>query len=967
MLSAVSLAFFVSGAAGLIFEVVWFHRAGLVFGNSVWAASLVLSSFMAGLALGNGSIAWIGARLRRPLRAYAALETVVAMTGIAITTLLPALSTLLVPLTRLAGDPGNTVWLVNLIRFVAAFAVLVVPAAAMGATLPVLTGALTRADARFGYVLGRLYGWNTLGAVAGVVFAEVVLVDRLGVTGTAWTAGLLNLSAAAAALWLSTRANERSVEDAPTPATVATGRRPVRLLASACLAGAALLALEVIWFRFLSMYVLTTTLAVSVMLAAVLAAIGLGGLAASWWLVRQPRASAHAAAIALAGGCSVIVAYAAFQALTGGVQIGEWRRVLWFACALTFPPSFLSGVLFTLLGDAVQREMGVATRAAAWLTLANTTGAMCGPLIAAFVLLPTLGMERAFFALAIVYGAIGALASPLTFGRSARLPPSQKASADRRSPGGGGPAERVSLCATAIALAAALVFFPFGLAAKYFARVVEPYAADGSEIVATREGPAESILLMQQTWMGQPVYSRLVTNGFSMSGTALSAQRYMRDFVYWPLLLHQAPLRRILVICYGVGVTAGAAVDVASAQSIDVVELSRDIVAMSDVIYPPDGRTRGSAPTNPLHDPRVRLHVEDGRNFLQTTTARFDLITGEPPPPRTPGAVNIYTREYFQLVHDRLADGGMTTYWLPVARPQPGADVDTIARAFCDVFNDCSLWNATPFDFMLVGTRRAARQTADAFAAPWSVPRLAARLREAGFERPEQIGATFLGDAGYLRALTAPAPPLTDDFPHRIVPVVTRPSLSDPRYRDDPRIVDLFQRVLDPVRAQRAFAASPFIARLWPADVIEKTLPYFETQRIINRVLWDGGRPLQQIEDLHLVLTQTTLETLPLWLLGSDDVKQRIAESSSDRTGPTEYARGVRALSMRDYRRAAAYFSEAERRGMPGPTVRPLLIYSLCLAGDLDSARQLARGAPARDADEQHFWNWMSRTFGVFS
>ena len=147
--------------------------------------------------------------------------------------------------------------------------------------------------------------------------------------------------------------------------------------------------------------------------------------------------------------------------------------------------------------------------------------------------------------------------------------------------------------------------------------------------------------------------------------------------------------------------------------------------------------------------------------------------------------------------------------------------------------------------------------------------------------------------------------------------------------------------------------------------MIEKTLPYFETQRIINRVLWDGGRPLQQIEDLHLVLTQTTLETLPLWLLGSDDVKQRIAESSSDRTGPTEYARGVRALSMRDYRRAAAYFSEAERRGMPGPTVRPLLIYSLCLAGDLDSARQLARGAPARDADEQHFWNWMKKTFGV--
>ncbi len=946
MFAPIFLSFFVSGAAGLAFEVVWFHRAGLVFGNSVWAASLVLSSFMGGLAVGNGLVAWFGTRLRRPLRAYAALEAIVAVTGIAIAALLPALSTLLVPLSRLAGDPGSPgdyVWQVNIIRFVTAFAVLVVPASAMGATLPVLTGALTRADPAFGVGLGRLYGWNTLGAVAGVVVAEVVLVDRLGVTGTAWTAGLLNLCAAAAALWLSRRANERDTDVAQTDASAAPTRRPARLLTSAFFAGAALLALEVIWFRFLSMYVLTTTLAVSLMLAAVLAALGLGGLVASGWLRRQPDAARYAAAVALAGGCGVVASYAGFQALTGGAQIGEWRRVLWFACALTFPTSLLSGVLFTLLGDAIQREMRAAARAAAWLTLANTTGALCGPLLAAFVLLPALGTERAFFALAIVYGAIGALAWPVARGSRPR---------------GRGP-ERAALRITriaALALVVALAAFPFGLGAKYFARVAEPYAADGSEIVATREGPAESILLMQQKWMGQPVYSRLVTNGFSMSGTAIPGQRYMRDFVYWPLLLHEKPLRRILVICYGVGVTASAAVDVPSAESIDVVELSRDIVAMSDLIYPPDA--------HPLHDPRVRLHLEDGRNFLQTTPARFDLITGEPPPPRTPGAVNIYTREYFQLVYDRLAEGGMTTYWLPVARPEPGADVDTIARAFCDVFSDCSLWNATPFDFMLVGTRRAGRQTAEAFAAPWSNanhPRLAARLREAGFEQPEQIGATFLGDAGYLRALTAPTPPLTDDFPHRIVPAPARPSLSDPRYRDDPRVVDLFQRVIDPVRAQRAFATSTFIARLWPADLIEKTLPFFEVQRIINRAQWDGGRPLQQIEDLHLVLTQTKLTTLPLWLLGSDDVKQRIAESSSDRTGPTEYARGVRALSTRDYRRAAAYFSEAERRGFEAATLRPLLVYALCLAGDLDAARQLARGAPARDADEQHFWNWMKR------
>ena len=95
------------------------------------------------------------------------------------------------------------------------------------------------------------------------------------------------------------------------------------------------------------------------------------------------------------------------------------------------------------------------------------------------------------------------------------------------------------------------------------ARSAEPYAADASRIVATREGPTETIFLMDQTWLGEPRYQRLVTNGFSMSATDLAGARYMRYFVYLPMLLHQSPLRRVLVISYGVGRTAGAATDLA--------------------------------------------------------------------------------------------------------------------------------------------------------------------------------------------------------------------------------------------------------------------------------------------------------------------------------------------------------------------------------------------------------------------
>src|SRR5207237_9293451 len=125
----------------------------LVFGSSVWSTSIVLSSFMGGLALGNALIGVFGDRITRFLRTYAALEAVVAATGVALTYGLPQLTWLLGPAVRRLPD---TWWAVTGARLVTALVVLTVPATAMGATLPVLVGALCRGRRGFGRVLGRL-------------------------------------------------------------------------------------------------------------------------------------------------------------------------------------------------------------------------------------------------------------------------------------------------------------------------------------------------------------------------------------------------------------------------------------------------------------------------------------------------------------------------------------------------------------------------------------------------------------------------------------------------------------------------------------------------------------------------------------------------------------------------------------------------------------------------------------------
>jgi len=209
-----------------------------------------------------------------------------------------------------------------------------------------------------------------------------------------------------------------------------------------------------------------------------------------------------------------------------------------------------------------------------------------------------------------------------------------------------------------------------------------------------------------------------------------------------------------------VGSTARALVDTRSLEHIDVVDISREILALSDLAYPDPKQ-------HPLRDPRVQVHVEDGRWFLQTTERRYDLITGEPPPPKNAGVVNLYTREYFELVRSRLAPGGIHSYWVPVHELTED-DTRSILRAYCDVFPDCTLWTGTSLDWMLIGSNdaRFARDEA-AFTAQWRDPVVRPELEAVALERPEQLGATFMADADQLRAWIGDAEPVTESITSR--------------------------------------------------------------------------------------------------------------------------------------------------------------------------------------------------------
>jgi spermidine synthase len=931
MTAALCAIFFLSGAAALVFETLWFYQAGIAFGSSIWASSLVVAAFMGGLALGNALAGRFGHRLLRPLRAYALLELAIGAIGVGLVYALPWLTPLLA---RVLGPFVDAPAIVNPLRLFSAFALLLVPSTAMGATLPLVVGALHRADPHFGRVLGRLYGWNTLGAVLGALVGEAVLVERFGIRATALVALAANAIAAAGALALSWRAEPGPASVAATPILPALPRAAWGVLLAAFGAGFALLGLEVVWFRIALLHVRAESLTFATMLAVVLAGIGIGGLAGGRLLARHPRAGRACAAVALVAGVLVVATYAALGVPSGATP---WARVISLSLELMFPTALASGLLFALQGDALNGLAPAETRSAGLLTLANTAGATLGPLVAGFVLLPSFGMETSLRVLAGVY-ALVALAPWLVGIRPA------------------GRAARAALvvCTASFLLAQAL--FPSGaMRERHLRAPLDVWRrGEGARLIAAREGLTETILYVERSLFGEPLYQRMLTNSYSMSSTSFFARRYMKLFVWWALAVNP-DAKKALLISYGVGNTAAALVDTKTLEQIDIVDISRDVLELSRIVYPDPQRW-------PLADPRVRVHVEDGRYFLQTTRERFDLVTGEPPPPKLAGVVGLYTREHFELLRERLAPGGVATWWLPV-HGLLEADTKAIVRAFCIAFEDCSLWRGAGLDWMLIGTRDAAGpRTRERFARQWAEAGVAQELASLGVERPEQLGALFIADADDLRELTRDVLPLDDDHPKRLSRALAGPASTEAVYAP----------WLDIELSRERFARSRLVARLWPESLRAATLASFDAQGQIDRVFaLQLGDPLSELPGVHEILVGTELHALPLWMLGSDPDEQRAARAAVAKgasAAAIDYRLGLAALVDRDFDEAVRLFARGLVLGQAPPAMRTLRIYALCMAGRSEEAAAHARvfaRSSALDERERAALRFLDERFGL--
>lgn len=742
--------FLVSGAVGLVLEVAWTRQLTAVFGNTVFAASTVLSSFMLGLALGSFLIGRIADRHPRPLRLYGILELGIGAYALGFPWLLSVNGGLYGWCFR-TFDAGF--WAMTSVRFSCSLILLLPPTLLMGGTLPVLTRHLGAGRPLPGRVAGWLYGVNTFGAVLGCFLAGFVLIEWLGVRGALWAAAGMAVLVGLTAFVLDARQ--------PTPvagAAASTPRKPKRVarekgasserdgFARLCVAfsasGFCALACEVIWTRVLLFLLTTSVYAFAIMLTVFLVGNALGALLSAWLVVprlKQP-AGCFGGLQVLIGGATLLSAMllarlpAIESALVIPVRVGgAWEYLVNYfadAAVVMLLPTLLMGAAFPVMAAAGLRSSPALADRLGRLYAANTVGCVLGSLAAAFLLIPWLGTYGSLLFVTLLNLAIGAM----------MLWRFAEAGGTRwRWVAAGG------LAAWLFAVAAG------GHGRDPFRDILNAYHQPG--VLAFVREHATGTVTVHDMAHGDRLIS---VDGVDVAGRDFMLRTTQKLQGYLPLLLHPRP-EKVAQIGFGCGETARVGLEF-GVPDYTVVEICPAVFEAGDFFTE---QNRGSN-----RDPRIRRVIMDGKNFMRLTDERFDVIMNDSIYPGSSGSSALYTLDHFRNCRDRLAEGGLFSCWVPLdLRPR---EMGMILRSFLEVFPDASFWvasNCVNKNGVIIGTREPLQIDFQRVKTLCERPDIRAELEPIAIADVYDLLDCHLLDAAAVRAFVGDAPLNRDDHP----------------------------------------------------------------------------------------------------------------------------------------------------------------------------------------------------------
>ena len=656
------LLFFFSGFLSLVYQVLWVRELGLLFGNSTYAVATTLAVFFLGLSAGSYFLGRGAGSLRAPLKAYACLELGIAVSALLYFLLIDLYHFIYSPIFVAFGD--SRLVLITVKSLLAAI-VLFPPSFFMGGTVPVMAQCLIHRTDELGKTGSLLYAINTLGAALGAFVAGFYLPFYLGFQNSYLMAMGGNLMIAAVAYlltlggWRLTTAESSDVSRTGNEQEIESKAPLIGLLAFS--SGFAALALEVLWTRMFSQVLHNSVYSFSAILTTFLIALALGSALAHALCRLNVRPMLALSSLLSLAGLLVALSPLLFYQLTDGLRYlaaeAGWkdyiRAIFENAGMVILVPGVIVGSVFPFLLRMAQRSGCGPGRIIGNLVAINVIGAIAGSLMAGFFLIGFTGLWGSVRLIALLYLLLAIL---VVHGYS-----------------------RMSLALRAAPAAGLILLFTFFDPESLAMVRVNP--AENENLIEVWEGSSGTVAVMDR---GGDL--RIKVNNYYTLGGSGSAQREEGQ-THIPLLIHPDP-KSVFFLGMGTGITAGAALD-HPVRRVVICEMIPEVILASRKHF-------GDFVNGLFDDERVEINAEDGRNYLQGTREKYDVIVADLFFPWRRGVGFLYTQEHFQSVQSHLQEGGLFAQWLPLYQLSQD-EFFIIAKTLLEVFTQVTLWRGDFF------------------------------------------------------------------------------------------------------------------------------------------------------------------------------------------------------------------------------------------------------------------------------
>ena len=733
--------FFASGISGLIYEVVWLRILSRIIGITTYATAVTLAAFMAGLAIGSFVFGKFIDKHTKPLRIYALLQLSIAAAAVVTPTVLK----ISIPLCKYVYQISNqSDGLIAILRVSVSFVSLLIPAALMGGTLPVLTSYMVRKEGLFGRNFSLLYGLNTFGAALGVVLSGFITIGALGEWNTTFIGMLINLIVGATAYILyynvSGLAQVSKVEQTKVKVSEVVTHRDTPIspysdvvrrmvLISILVSGFTALSYEIIWTRQLILFLQTSIYAFSGMLAVFLAGVASGSIFINKFMDKLKVPLVVFGTLELIVGIFSILNLYLFRPLDASLASRILSPVI-----LVFPLTFLFGAILPLASLCYAKSTSSSGSSVGMVYTFNTIGCVTGSILTGFLFIGLFGSSNTVILLSFINTALGLI---LLWSE---------------------PNKSSGFKLKYLSVVPIVILLSLGFKGKDpFLNLIESRIINGAhyyQIFHNRETTEGTV-----TAFARDNLRRISINGVAQ--THLCTETKL--MAHLPVMLAEKA-NKVLVICFGMGTTVKSA-SIYDDLNITSVELVPEVYKCFRYYHDNAEEILSRKNVNPL--------VGDGRNFLMLSSEKYDIITVNPSPPTyNAGTVNLYTYEFFSLCKDHLMQGGVMCLWFPIS---PKEDTLSILKTFYCVFPNMTVWKGPHGSGLyLIGTLAKTRIDKPKIEEAFTNPRLLEDLSEyddSCVTSSQLLNLLVLQEKSNIENVTRGAVIITDNFPYTEFPL----------------------------------------------------------------------------------------------------------------------------------------------------------------------------------------------------